>query len=68
VTDQVRQLISMPSSPSAKVTMLRMRPELRERAYDHVLVDEVSFAEPPDVIYAASRATRASSRRLGKAW
>jgi hypothetical protein len=39
------------------LAMLRMRPELRERAYDHVLIDEVSFAPPPDVIYAASRAT-----------
>jgi hypothetical protein len=39
------------------LAMLRMRPELRERAYDHVLIDEVSFAAPPDVIYAASRAT-----------
>ena len=38
------------------LAMLRMKPELRERAYDHVLIDEVSFAPPPDVIYAASRA------------
>lgn len=39
------------------LAMLRMRAELRERAYDHVLIDEVSFAALPDVIYAASRAT-----------
>jgi KaiC/GvpD/RAD55 family RecA-like ATPase len=39
------------------LAMLRMRPELREREYDHVLIDEVSFAPPPDVIYAASRAS-----------
>jgi AAA domain/PLD-like domain len=39
------------------LAMLRMRSELRERSYDQVLIDEVSFAAPPDVIYAASRAS-----------
>lgn len=39
------------------LAMVRMRPELHERSYDHVLVDEVSFAPSPDVVYAASRAT-----------
>src|SRR5262249_14315275 len=38
------------------LALLRMRPELRDREYDHVLIDEVSFASPPEVIYAASRA------------
>jgi hypothetical protein len=39
------------------LAMVRMRPELHERSYDHVLVDEVSFAPSPDVVYAASQAT-----------
>lgn len=55
---QVRKVIvSGARVVATTLAMLRMRPELRERAYDHVLIDEVSFAAPPDVIYAASRAT-----------
>jgi hypothetical protein len=36
--------------------MLRMRPELRDRDHSCVIVDEVSFAPVPDVIFAVSRA------------
>jgi hypothetical protein len=55
---QVRKdIVGSAQVVATTLAMLRMRPELRERAYDHVLVDEVSFAPPPDVIYAASRAT-----------
>jgi hypothetical protein len=39
------------------LAMLRLRPELRERQYDYVIVDEVAFASPPEVVYAASRAS-----------
>ena len=37
---------------------LRMTQELRERDYDFVIVDEVSAACPPEVLYAVSRATK----------
>jgi superfamily I DNA/RNA helicase len=39
------------------LAMLRLRPELREREYDYVIVDEVAFASPPEVVYAASLAS-----------
>jgi AAA domain len=55
---QVREdIVGRARVVATTLAMLRMRPELRERAYNHVLVDEVSFAPPPDIIYAASRAT-----------
>ena len=55
---QIRKsLVSDAQVVATTLAMLRMRPELRDRAYDHVMVDEVSFAPSPDVIYAASRAT-----------
>ena len=38
------------------LAMLRIRPELREREYDYVIVDEAAFACPPEVLYAVSRA------------
>ena len=39
------------------LAMLRLSQEVRERDYDFVFVDEVSAACPPEVVYAASRAT-----------
>jgi hypothetical protein len=51
-----RDIIAKASVVAATLALLRMRPELRDRQYDHVIVDEVSFAAPPEVIYAASRA------------
>lgn len=51
-----RDIIARASVVAATLALLRMRPELHDRQYDHVIVDEVSFAAPPEVIYAASRA------------
>jgi hypothetical protein len=51
-----REIVAGAQVVATTLAMLRMRPELREREYHHVLIDEVSFAPPPDVIYAASRA------------
>ena len=41
---------------AATLALLRISPELHEREYDYVIVDEVAFASPPEVVYAASRA------------
>jgi hypothetical protein len=51
-----REIVARAGVVASTLALLRMRPELRDREYDHVLVDEVSFASPPEVIYAASRA------------
>ncbi len=41
---------------AATLAMARMSREVRDRDYDHVIVDEVAFACPPEVLFAASRA------------
>lgn len=41
---------------AATLAMARMNREVRERDYDFVIVDEVAFACPPEVLFAASRA------------
>ena len=51
-----RQLISSASVVAATLARLRLSPDLYEREYDHVIVEEVAAACPPEVIYAASRA------------
>ena len=51
-----RQLVSKASVVAATLARLRLNPELYEREYDHVIVDEVAAACPPEVVYAASRA------------
>ena len=56
-TSQVRrEIVRDARVVAATLAMLRMSPELRERDYDFVIVDEVSAACPPEVVYAASRA------------
>ena len=51
-----REIVRGASVVAATLARLRMSPELRERDYDFVIVDEVSAACPPEVVYAASRA------------
>ena len=51
-----REIVRGARVVAATLATLRMSPELRERVYDFVIVDEVSAACPPEVIYAASRA------------
>jgi superfamily I DNA/RNA helicase len=54
---QVRQAIVRNAKVVAcTLALLRIRPELREREYDYVIVDEAAFACPPEVLYAVSRA------------
>lgn len=52
-----REIVENARVVAATLAMLRMRPELRDRDYSCVIVDEVSFAPVPDVIFAVSRAT-----------
>jgi AAA domain len=52
-----REIVANARVVAATLAMLRMRPELRDRDYSCVIVDEVSFAPVPDVIFAVSRAT-----------
>lgn len=52
-----REIVANARVVAATLAMLRMRPELRDRDYSQVIIDEVSFAPVPDVIFAASRAT-----------
>jgi AAA domain/PLD-like domain len=55
---EVRQdIVSHASVVAATLAMARLLPEVREREYDFVIVDEVAFALPPEVLYAASRAS-----------
>jgi hypothetical protein len=51
-----RQLVGTASVVAATLTRLRLNPELYEREYDHVIVDEVAAACAPEVVYAASLA------------
>jgi AAA domain/PLD-like domain len=56
-TSQVRkEIVRDARVVAATLAMLRLRLELRDRDYDFVIVDEVSAACPPEVVYAASRA------------
>jgi hypothetical protein len=41
--------------------MLRVTPELNERDYDHVLIDEAAAARLPEIVYAVSRATEGAA-------
>jgi hypothetical protein len=52
-----REIISNANVVATTLAMLRISPEIFEREYDRVIVDEVAAACPPEVIYAASRAT-----------
>jgi hypothetical protein len=51
-----REIVRDARVVAATLAMLRISPEVRERDYDFVIVDEVSAACPPEVVYAASRA------------
>jgi hypothetical protein len=52
-----REIIGNASVVATTLAKLRITPEIYEREYDRVIVDEVAAACPPEVIYAASRAT-----------
>jgi hypothetical protein len=41
--------------------MLRVTPELNERDYDHVLIDEAAAARLPEIVYAVSRAAEGAA-------
>jgi AAA domain len=41
--------------------MLRVRPELAERDYDHVVIDEAAASGLPEIVYAVSRATEGAT-------
>ena len=51
-----REIVRGARVVAATLALLRISPELHEREYDYVIVDEVAFACPPEVVYAASRA------------
>ena len=51
-----REIVRDAHVVAATLALLRISPELHEREYDYVIVDEVAFACPPEVVYAASRA------------
>ena len=52
-----REIVRGAHVVAATLALLRISPELHEREYDYVIVDEVAFACPPEVVYAASRAS-----------
>ena len=52
-----RDIVGHASVVAATLAMARLLPEVREREYDFVIVDEVAFALPPEVLYVASRAS-----------
>ncbi|GII19973.1 AAA domain-containing protein [Planomonospora parontospora] len=54
--DAERELIDSAQVIATTHAMLRMRPSLRERRYDFVLVDEAAASTPAEVLYAVSRA------------
>jgi hypothetical protein len=53
-----REIVRGAKVVATTLARLRLRKELRERDYDYVIVDEVSFACVPEVLYAASRAIK----------
>ena len=51
-----REIVRSANVVASTLALLRISPELHEREYDYVIVNEVAFACPPEVVYAASRA------------
>ena len=52
-----REIIQQATVVATTLTMLHVTPEVNERDYDYVLVDEAASARLPEVVYAISRAT-----------
>ena len=53
-----REIVRGAKVIATTLARLRLSKELRERDYDYVIVDEVSSACAPEVLYAASRALK----------
>ncbi|MFI7611413.1 AAA domain-containing protein [Nonomuraea terrae] len=59
--DAEQELINSAQVVATTHAMLRMRPAVHRRSYDHVLIDEASACYPAEVLYALSRATHGAS-------
>jgi hypothetical protein len=56
-----REIIQQATVVATTLTMLPVTPEVNERDYDYVLVDEAASARLPEVVYAVSRATEGAT-------
>ncbi|MGA5759475.1 AAA domain-containing protein [Nonomuraea bangladeshensis] len=59
--DAEQELINSAQVVATTHAMLRMRPAVHRRSYDHVIIDEASACWPAEVLYAISRATHGAS-------
>nr|WP_240974233.1 AAA domain-containing protein [Nonomuraea sp. FMUSA5-5] len=55
--DAEQELIDAAQVVATTHAMLRMRPALHKRSYDHVIIDEAAASYPAEVLYAISKAT-----------
>ena len=56
-----REIVRQAKVVATTLAMLRDTPELNERDYDHVLIDEAAAARLPEIVYAVSRATEGAT-------
>jgi AAA domain len=56
-----REIVRQAQVVAATLDMLRVAPELNERDYDHVLIDEAAAARLPEIVHAVSRATEGAT-------
>ncbi|MFI7444867.1 AAA domain-containing protein [Nonomuraea indica] len=59
--DAEQELINSAQVVATTHAMLRMRPAVYRRSYDHVIIDEAAACYPAEVLYAISRATHGAS-------
>jgi hypothetical protein len=56
-----REIVRQAKVVATTLAVLRDTPELNERDYDHVLIDEAAAARWPEIVYAVSRATEGAT-------
>jgi hypothetical protein len=56
-----REIVRQAQVVATTLAMLRVTPELNERDFDHVLIDEAAAARLPEIVYAVSRATEGAT-------
>jgi hypothetical protein len=56
-----REIVSQAKVVATTLAVLCLTPELAERDYDHVLIDEAAAARLPEIVYAVSRGTEGAT-------
>jgi hypothetical protein len=56
-----REIVRQAKVVATTLAILRDTPELNERDYDHVLIDEAAASRLPEIVYAVSRGTEGAT-------